>query len=139
MDKEAKAKYNREWYLKHREITIVRSQNWRTEHREERRQSSATYKQNHKEIVAEQYRRSKEKAFMRSYANRYIKPIIIKERGNTCEICKSVGRLELHHKEYTQSNSKDCRDVDKEKIMLLCNKCHNRIHRREKKQNDISV
>jgi len=62
--------------------------------------------------------RVKEKYKIRQYANRWFRQEIIKEKKQ-CEMCNSIENLELHHKEYNKN---------KEEIILLCRKCHRKIH-----------
>jgi len=63
----------------------------------------------------------KEKNRIRKYACEYLQA----ELGNKCQICGSLEKLEIHHKKYTNN---------KEDVILLCNKCHSKIHKEEKKK-----
>ena len=62
--------------------------------------------------------RVKEKCKIRQYAYKSFRQKIIKEKKH-CEMCCSVENLEMHHKKYNKN---------KEEIMLLCRKCHRKLH-----------
>ncbi len=47
---------------------------------------------------------------------------LINERNNSCEICNSSERLEVHHKD------KNIHNDDKNNLHLLCIKCHMEQH-----------
>lgn len=65
----------------------------------------------------------KEKKVIWDYAYKNLREGIIKERENKCEFCGSKNKLHLHHKDYSDKK-------DKEKILLLCPKCHKLLHTR---------
>ena len=50
-------------------------------------------------------------------------PKLIKKYGK-CQICNSKKNLEIHHKKYDTKKIEDC--------MLLCSKCHKKLHRKYK-------
>lgn len=51
---------------------------------------------------------------------------IIRERKQ-CEKCGSINRLEVHHK---TPISKDGELFNDNNVLLLCNKCHKKIHKK---------
>jgi 5-methylcytosine-specific restriction endonuclease McrA len=48
------------------------------------------------------------------------KKIFIKKFGNVCQLCKSKGYVELHHKTYDRLGH----ELDSD-LILLCKSCHN--------------
>jgi hypothetical protein len=55
---------------------------------------------------------------IRNYAYYYLKKPLLENIGK-CQLCSSAENLVLHHKEYKNN---------KESVMLVCKKCHNKIH-----------
>lgn len=61
---------------------------------------------------------AREKVRLRSKLRRKIK-----KNGKQCEICGSVVKLCLHHRDKNLNNNSD------ENLAIMCNRCHSRLHR----------
>jgi hypothetical protein len=57
----------------------------------------------------------------------------IKNKNSECYFCEDRKDLDVHH---INKNSKDDRE---ENLLVLCNKCHNRLHRLLQKSHTISI
>lgn len=71
-----------------------------------------------------------EKTYSKNFCTHYHK-IIMESKGNKCEICGNNSRLHIHHKDYSWEFGKDTYDSilkNKDKLCLLCNTCHCKIH-----------
>ena len=56
-----------------------------------------------------------------------------RSRSNSCEICgvsNKIKKLQVHHK------NKNVRDNDVNNLIMLCTICHNKIHRKIKKNDE---
>ena len=58
---------------------------------------------------------------IRQYAHEMFEEDIFKRDNFKCRLCGIEKDLEMHHKKYTRN---------KEDIILVCNKCHKKIHRK---------
>jgi len=86
---------------------------WAKQNRAKINKSQSKYYWNNKERILEKGR-------IRALSYYHYKIKLLKEK-KCCERCKSKEKLELHHKEY--KNELNC-------LMLLCKKCHTKIHQR---------
>jgi hypothetical protein len=57
----------------------------------------------------------------RRFYGDFVSPMIIKLRGNKCELCSSDKNLETHHTSYILQNINT--------IRALCRKCHILVHK----------
>ena len=103
-----------------------------------RRRDSKKYYENNKEkfkiYYKEYYKKNKEtrkKHNSRSYV-KYIRQVIIKERGGKCEICGRNNQLEIHHKIYA-TTLKELKKV----CEVYCRSCHRKLHRLSNQPKDI--
>ncbi len=55
---------------------------------------------------------------------------VFNERGRSCEICSSIFSLHVHHIIYRTEDP--LLSFDKENLMVLCEKCHKKIHEGDK-------
>lgn len=96
------------------------------QNRERKLEYQRKYDKEHKEIKGayDKKRRKLEdynkKKIIQHYSLKKHYPKLIKQIYK-CQICGSRERLEIHHKRYTKK-LQDC--------MLLCQKCHKKIHRK---------
>lgn len=51
---------------------------------------------------------------------------VIRLKNNSCELCGSSDRLNVHHKEYVKG--KMAWDYKMKEVMLLCRECHKKMH-----------
>lgn len=112
--------WKEKWKVGYRETKREYDKQRYRSHRKEYLQYSAEYKKTHQEETR-----------MRSYALQFLKQIVFKRANNKCEMCGNTENLRLHHKEYTQSNKKKDREIDAQKILLVCSICHSKIHNSE--------
>jgi hypothetical protein len=54
----------------------------------------------------------------------YCKRIAIENLKQECAVCKSIERLNVHHKDRDRKNNK------LENLIMLCHKCHRKIHKK---------
>ncbi len=61
-----------------------------------------------------------------------LKSEVFNERGRSCEICKSIFVLHVHHIIYR--TEEPMLSFDKENLMILCKECHTKIHEKDKRR-----
>ncbi len=52
---------------------------------------------------------------------RFVRPTIMRMKGNKCSVCSSPNNLDLHHK--------DLELINIDTLIILCRKCHKRWHK----------
>ena len=97
-------------YYKNREKRIIYQKKWDSENKEKKREYDKKRYYN---------KRGNFLRGVRKFSNKYYKEKLIKKYSN-CQLCDSNEKLEIHHKKYTKK-IEDC--------LLLCQKCHKKIHR----------
>ena len=84
------------------------------------------YDKNHKEKKREYDKKRRKlkdynkKKYFQHYSQKNHFPKLLKKYSG-CQLCDSPDKLEIHHKRYTKK-IEDC--------MLLCQKCHKKLHRK---------
>lgn len=92
--------------------------------REKRIAYQREYDRTHKELKRKYDKKRREeknqnkKRVIQAKSRKILLPILL-EKYKGCQLCSSTENLEIHHKRYTVS-IEDC--------MLLCRKCHKKIH-----------
>ena len=143
--KRKKTKYNREYYKIHRIKMMLYQQNYYREHKEEVGKQHKEYNDNHKEERKE-YRDNHKEKLQEYDRKKYkeFKPLYNNLKINDCGICGSNKYLEFHHvnpvdklfnisEGCSRSNESLLNELNK--CILLCTKCHNEIHVKEKAEN----
>ena len=109
---EKQKKLTETWQRKNQERMRKVEKRWRKDNPEKEKEKVKRYRKKYPE-----------KAKAHNYANNVLRKKILEER-KVCEKCGSNKNLELHHKRY---------ENNKKAILLLCKKCHLKIHRGELK------
>jgi len=102
--KKRKFQYDKKYLKQHPEISREASKNWQ---------------QNNKEKVNQRARerwRNDKKLQIRNHTNYIIKKLKISKYGK-CELCGKQSDRQVHHTKY-----------NKEDFILICEKCHQKIH-----------
>ena len=102
--KQKKAKYDKKYLKQNPEISRVASKNWQQNNRK---------KVNAK--ARERWKKDK-RLQIRNHTNELIRKKGISKYGK-CELCGVLGDREAHHIKYTR-----------EDFILICQKCHQKIH-----------
>ncbi len=108
----------------------------------------ALYESQSKEAEKEankNYNRKRDRRYLRFYQSKewnILKNKYMQDKGYKCELCKSLA-TEVHHIEPIQTEAGWVRRLDYTNLMLVCVKCHNKIHgrfipRKERKYEDKS-
>jgi hypothetical protein len=127
---EKRKEYNKEYYEKNREKLLIQKKEYFLKHKEEIILKNSLYQKNNKEKVYachtkwNRLKKSRDDVFrkeenIRRYTNNKYGDI----KGN-CERCGA----EAKHKHHTT------KPYHVDKFILLCPKCHAKIHKEEKKQ-----
>jgi len=69
--------------------------------------------------------KTKEREMHTNATNRLKHKVLIKERGNKCELCGATGTLHAHHIKPLKDGGKD----EVGNLLLVCPDCHKRIHK----------
>lgn len=148
MHKDKKKEYNKQYREKNKEKVLEQQRLYKEKNKEEIKKQRKEYYANNFEKIhqynAEYYKKNKYILAIKKSKYRYINPeqslfkrdlryhewaYKIKKRANfTCELCKSIGALNSHHKK----KWKDHLDLryDLYNGICLCTKCHKFIHGR---------
>ena len=104
---------------------MERDKKWRKENADKIKIYKKNYNIKHQDQLKKYTKKyniiNKEQNRIRSYAHRYLRDKLIKERKK-CEICGSKKDLQIHHIKYNN---------DEENLMVVCRKCHHWTHRGE--------
>lgn len=102
---------SKNYYYKHREERIKYQREWDKNNKDKKRE----YDKKRRLTTDKSKKRTIQEYSKRNYFNK----LLDKYKG--CQLCKSKNKLEIHHLIY---------DKSPESIMLLCQECHKKIHRK---------
>jgi hypothetical protein len=109
----------KQYRISNKEYIHNRDKEYYREHREERRQYNKMYRQKNKDKLSEYDKQKRIKWWYVNIHNRtraFVKKYNIKH--DTCCICWSHIKIELHHPDYNKRNE----------VCIVCNWCHKEIH-----------
>lgn len=119
MEKTDKSRYNSELYQKKKEKRFKQMKVWRDNNPDK---VKIIRSRSDKKLLINGIAR--EKYLERKKTRTNLRKNIIEKR-KCCEVCNSIKNLEIHHKEYRQ---------EQKYLILLCKKCHTRLHKEITKQ-----